>query len=578
MNEVENRRDASSSYIQPVHNLISRHPELFDGSRTPLRRFHARHSRIDEFRSRGNKTPVIVKTITVSSSPEHAARVAGDEFAALTWLRARMDGGLRDSIPEPLAWFPGSPAMAMRKLDGIAVSRLLRRHGTYAAPWGGPVLSRIGKHAGHWLRSMHDATRVSDAPFEAERFRLQIDAALRAATENGLSEPAATHVRDLAEDAIARLAETPIAQAARQGDFTVSNILVDGPSVRIVDFENFGESDAVYEDIASLVGYLRMLAHGPLYSRARLDRMRRAFLRAYGQPEDDPVLALYELKQALAVLAQFPAHTSTLARRRRQALSREVVALANRLAIEVVKYRAGAEGYRDAAKYDEVRYHGLANEYKRMVMKAAYTGLVGPSVGRRLLDVGCGTGRGLSDLAPTGARLIGSDASVDMLARATRACPDGPAPLLAAAHAQRLPFVDESFDTVVSLNFLHLFSLETQGQMVREMKRVLKPGGRLILEFDNALHGVIVGPWKRWTGRERGSLPGEIRQVLGDDCPIVRRRGAVYPIVWRLLARWPRLGARLERLGYLPGVRLLTHRLYYELQKPEVRARFAPSG
>jgi hypothetical protein len=104
------------------------------------------------------------------------------------------------------------------------------------------------------------------------------------------------------------------------------------------------------------------------------------------------------------------------------------------------------------------------------------------------------------------------------------------------------------------------------------MKRVLKPGGRLILEFDNALHGVIVGPWKRWTGRERGTLPGEIRRVLGHDCPVVRRRGAVYPVVWRVLARWPRVGAPLERLEYLPGVRHLAHRLYYELKKPEARS------
>jgi 2-polyprenyl-3-methyl-5-hydroxy-6-metoxy-1,4-benzoquinol methylase len=91
-------------------------------------------------------------------------------------------------------------------------------------------------------------------------------------------------------------------------------------------------------------------------------------------------------------------------------MAREVTALAGRLSVEVVRYRAGASDYRDAAKYDERRYQGAANEYMRKVMKAAYTGLVGASPGQRLLDVGCGTGRGLADLADTGARLIGSDA------------------------------------------------------------------------------------------------------------------------------------------------------------------------
>lgn len=560
-------RDAGSSYIQPVHNLISRYPELFGGDGIACRRFDARHSRIEEFRARGNKAPVIVKTITVSSSPEHAARVAGDEFAALAWLRSRVDAGLRDTIPEPLAWFPGSPAVAMRKLDGITVGRLLRRYGTHAAPRGRGRLVEIGTQIGHWLRGMHDATRGEAEPLDAGQLLSQIDRLLKKAAVQGVPDAATGRVRDQVRHALARLTTRLVAHAARQGDFTVSNILVDGPSVRIVDFENFAESDAVYEDIASLVGYLRMLAHGPLYSRARLDALRRAFLKAYGQRDDDSLLAIFELKHALAVLAEFQG-SSLLSRPRRRAMFAEVVALANRLSTEEVRYRTGANGYRDAATYDQTRYQGAANEYKRSVMRSAYTGLVGPSSGKRLLDVGCGTGRGLADLADTGARLVGSDASIDMLARAANACANGAPPLLAAAHAQGLPFVDSSFDTVVSLNFLHLFSLETQSQMVHEMKRVLRPGGRLILEFDNALHGGIVGPWKRWTGRERGSLPGEIRHVLGNDCRILRRRGAVYPVVWRLLARWPRVGASLERLGYLPGVGHLSHRLYYELQKP----------
>ena len=90
----------------------------------------------------------------------------------------------------------------------------------------------------------------------------------------------------------------------------------------------------------------------------------------------------------------------------------------------------------------------------------------------------------------------------------------------------------------------------------------------MVLEFDNALHGLVIGPVKRWTGRERGSLPGEIRTVLGADCRIRRWRGAVYPVVWRLLSRWPAVGVPFERLAYLPGLRNLAHRVYYEVEKP----------
>ena len=133
---------ASSS---PAEGLLERYPELFDSDGTLIRRLQARHSRIEEFRARGHRSNVIVKTITVSSSAEHAARVAGEEFAALTWLRKHLDSSLRDTVPEPLAWIPGTQTVAMRKLDGVTVGRLLRRHAVHGAFWSGGRLARIGE-------------------------------------------------------------------------------------------------------------------------------------------------------------------------------------------------------------------------------------------------------------------------------------------------------------------------------------------------------------------------------------------------------------------------------------------------
>ena len=60
--------------------------------------------------------------------------------------------------------------------------------------------------------------------------------------------------------------------------------------------------------------------------------------------------------------------------------------------------------------------------------------------------------------------------------------------------------------------------------------------------------------------------------MLGDDCEVTRCRGAVYPVIWRVLSRVPRFGAAMERLAYLPGVRHLAHRLYYEVRKPAAAA------
>ncbi len=552
---------------------MAEYPELFGRDAGPVREIRARHSRIDEFRALAHGRPVLIKTITQCPSPEHAALVAGGEYAALVSLRGRLSPAMQATVPEPLGWVPGTAALAMSKLDGVPISNLVHRFGTKATWWTSSRLAMVGKRTGEWLRQMHDATRAEAAPIDGDALVRAITIQTQLAEGRGWSAGAAARVLHGARAAVERFGSRPVPRAARQGDFGLSNILSDRHGhIRVVDFENFAEADAVYEDVAAFTSYLHLLATFPVYSRRTLAAMRRAFLQGYGQSEADPLLALYELKQAVAVLAEFHGGHSPLARLRHRRIAAQVVAMAASLDVEVVRYRSGESDFRDVSSYHEKRYKGRANEFKRQVMADAYLGLLGAVDGQLLLDVGCGTGRGFQDLARSGARLVGSDGSVDMLGQAARVYPAGQSPLLAAAYAQHLPFASNSFDAVVSLNFLHLFSVETQRQMVQEMKRVVKPGGRLVLEFDNALHGGIVGPFKRWTDRERGSLPGEIRTVLGDDCEVTRCRGAVYPVIWRVLSRVPRFGAALERLAYLPGVRHLAHRLYYEVRKPAAAA------
>jgi ubiquinone/menaquinone biosynthesis C-methylase UbiE len=235
--------------------------------------------------------------------------------------------------------------------------------------------------------------------------------------------------------------------------------------------------------------------------------------------------------------------------------------------VELVEYRVGKEGYLDAARYDAIRYHGPANEYKQRVMQNAYTQLVGHLEGKRILDVGCGTGRGLIPFARKATFAIGSDASHDMLAFAARKAVEDLPCALVQAHAQGLPFADASFDVVTALNFLHIFSVETQREMIAEMKRVARPGGFLVLEFDNALQGLLLGLYKRYFRDERGSLPGEIRYVLGDHCRVVQIYGAVFPVVWRLFRHFPKIFVSIEKITYLPPFNRLSHRIYYKVQR-----------
>ncbi len=247
----------------------------------------------------------------------------------------------------------------------------------------------------------------------------------------------------------------------------------------------------------------------------------------------------------------------------------------NKAGFELVEYRVGAPGYRDVASYDQKRYSGAAREYRQAVMARAYGGLIGPLQGKRVLDVGCGSGRGVAVFAGAAKFAAGCDASVDMLRYAARKLEGRTGWGLASAYAQQLPFASDSFDVVTALNFLHLFTLEAQRAMIAEMRRVVKPGGILVLEFDNAWHGLLaVGLYKRWFRDERGTLPWEARYVLGDGCRIVRVRTAALPIIWRLFYRAPRFFGIFENLSRLPGLgRIMGQRVYYKLQKENREAR-----
>lgn len=104
--------------------------------------------------------------------------------------------------------------------------------------------------------------------------------------------------------------------------------------------------------------------------------------------------------------------------------------------------------------------------------------------GQSVLDVGCGTGSlaiaAKRSVGPAG-RVVGVDASPVMIARAARkARRAGLEVTLTTAVAQRLPGPDAQFDRVLNTLMLHHLSAEGRQQCALEMRRVLKPGGRVL--------------------------------------------------------------------------------------------------
>lgn len=102
------------------------------------------------------------------------------------------------------------------------------------------------------------------------------------------------------------------------------------------------------------------------------------------------------------------------------------------------------------------------------------------------LDIGCGTGRNLSLYAP-GVRVVGLEPCWATLLRARRRVPTVP---IVQGSGEALPFSEGAFDTVVS--GLVFCSVPDPGRGLAEVKRVLKPDGRLrMLE-----HVRATTPWK----------------------------------------------------------------------------------
>lgn len=132
-----------------------------------------------------------------------------------------------------------------------------------------------------------------------------------------------------------------------------------------------------------------------------------------------------------------------------------------------------------AAAYDAENATSLVNaHYERPAMLA----LAGDVRGRRVLDAGCGSGPLAAALLERGADVTGFDGSPAMIELARRRLGDA-ADLRVADLADPLPYADAEFDDVTASLVLHY--LEDWAAPLAELRRVLRPGGRLIASVNH---------------------------------------------------------------------------------------------
>jgi SAM-dependent methyltransferase len=161
-----------------------------------------------------------------------------------------------------------------------------------------------------------------------------------------------------------------------------------------------------------------------------------------------------------------------------------------------------------------------ADAYRELYNNPAMLEFIGDVGGRDVLDAGCGEGYQTRILARRGARMIGVDLSARMIE-------------LARAEERREPlgiryeevsfsdlsiFADCSFDVCVS--FMALMDGPDFPAAMRELRRVLRPGGRLVFSI---LHPCFATRGMQWIRDESGNETGLVVAEYFADDPWIER-------------------------------------------------------
>lgn len=237
------------------------------------------------------------------------------------------------------------------------------------------------------------------------------------------------------------------------------------------------------------------------------------------------------------------------------------------------------KGYdRGAHQYDAMRYRSREGQLFSRLELGLLEDILPTGPGRWILDVPAGTGRLSTHIGRGGARVVGGDLSLNMLKEAaSKAREAAQADLwFSQINAGQLPFRDGTFDAVVSFKFFHLVPNDVKPVLIREMVRVLKPGGLLVAEFNSPYYGGLLA-FLRYYFRKKH--PGGMRmkclfpdqvKTLFDGLTVRQVHGVKLPLSGTAEAVVGRnaVDAINHWWGRLPGLRYLSYALIVEAEKP----------
>ncbi|MCA9250615.1 MAG: class I SAM-dependent methyltransferase [Phycisphaerales bacterium] len=235
--------------------------------------------------------------------------------------------------------------------------------------------------------------------------------------------------------------------------------------------------------------------------------------------------------------------------------------------------------YDDKAKHYDVdravnratRYY-FANSYRTLesIMDKTHRDSV-------QVDMPVGTGKFLLHLRQRGYahRMIGIDIAAGMLGVcADESQKSGADLILSMGDAYKLPLPDNSVDIFTCLRLTHLLPKSTWPAIIAEMRRVLRPGGQLIIEMRNVLRGItcqmLVSAFRsrRDTHPHTFVSPPEASKLF-TDWNDVRMQGVGLDGTCTLSRFLPPIGKGLHLLEANSPVRYLSKTLLVQARKPK---------
>ena len=233
-----------------------------------------------------------------------------------------------------------------------------------------------------------------------------------------------------------------------------------------------------------------------------------------------------------------------------------------------------------ADNYDRVRYTSWEGSYFVDLEVRALRQWISEPASVRVLDIPAGTGRLSIPLAEMGAEVHGVDITERMVRKAQeKARQRGLQNIsLRVANGRHLPFPGETFDIVTSFKFFHLIPNGEKHLFIQEMARVVKPGGRVIVEFNSGYYGGVLA-FLRHLLRKRGRVgqaclfPGRVDRLF-EGLTVRRTMGVKLPfsgLLSKLLGRRIVTAINLKA-GRVPGLKWLCYGLMVEAEKPLIAA------